>query len=258
MGEKQSEIALFVCDWSVNPIKVSDEALSSFSADIRLAKVKCTSRIDPVFYIDSFLKGIDGVLIVGCKRGDCHFIEGNLQAEYKIKMVEKLLDLAGFEPGRLSAEWMLALDEDKFEESLNKFVDRIRAMGDSPISTEQPDPLIYERMQAAKATVEGFRDRALASKEFEVTKKGNVYGEIVPQSKFDEIQEDALKAEFFRNWIYLLLKKSSSSIGELSSRTGLRKAQVLRHIVAMRQRNLVSLDHVDNITPYYGAMEALK
>ncbi|MCJ7573161.1 hydrogenase iron-sulfur subunit [Candidatus Bathyarchaeota archaeon] len=257
MGEKPSEIALFVCDWSVNPIKVSDEALSSFSADIRLVKVKCTGRIDPVFYIDSFLKGMDGVLVVGCKRGDCHFIEGNLQAEYKIKMVGKLLGLAGFEPGRLSAEWMSALDEAKFEESLNEFVDRIRAMGDSPLSTEQPDPLLNERMLAARATVEGFRDRALASKELEVTEKGNVYGEIVPQSKFDEIQEDALRAEFFRNWIYLLLKKSSSSIGELSSRTGLRRAQVLRHIVAMRQRNLVSLDHLDGITPYYGAMEAL-
>jgi len=84
-----------------------------------------------------------------------------------------------------------------------------------------------------------------------------VYGETVPQSRFDEVQEDALSAEFFRNWIYLLLKKSSSSVSDLSSRIGLTKAQVLGHIVAMRQRNLVSLDHVEGVTPYYGAMEAL-
>jgi len=256
MGEKLSKIALFVCDWSVNPEKVSDKALSRFSADIRLVKVKCTSRIDPVFYVDSFLRGMDGVLVIGCKHGDCHFVEGNIQAEYKMKMVEKLLGLSGFEPARLRGEWMSAVDEAKFEETVSEFIAHTRRMGGNPLSKGQSE-LLKEKMLAAKATVEGFRDRALTSKELELTEKGNVYGETVPQSRFDEVQEDALSAEFFRNWIYLLLKKSSSSVSDLSSRIGLTKAQVLGHIVAMRQRNLVSLDHVEGVTPYYGAMEAL-
>jgi len=223
-----------------------------------LVKVKCTGRIDPVFYVDSLLNGADGVLVVGCNKGDCHFIEGNLQAENKMKMVGKLLGLVGFEPERLGAEWTSALDEERFKESLKEFIGHIAGLGANPLSAVQLDPLLHERMLAAKATVEGFRDRALASKELEVTEKGNIYGEKVPRFKFEEVQDEALRAEFYRNWIYLLLTKGASSVQGLSERVGLREDQVLRHIVAMRQRNLVDMDRIDDVTPYYKALEALR
>jgi len=258
MSENRSKVALFVCDWAVNPEKVSVEALAKLPADVRLVKVKCTGRIDPVFYVDSLLNGADGVLVVGCNKGDCHFIEGNLQAENKMKMVGKLLGLVGFEPERLGAEWTSALDEERFKESLKEFIGHIAGLGANPLSAAQLDPLLHERMLAAKATVEGFRDRALASKELEVTEKGNIYGEKVPRFKFEEVQDEALRAEFYRNWIYLLLTKGASSVQGLSERVGLREDQVLRHIVAMRQRNLVDMDRIDDVTPYYKALEALR
>ena len=256
MGEKK--IALFVCDWALNPDSVTGESLEKLPADIRLAKVKCTGRIDPVFYVDSFLNGADGVLVVGCKEGDCHFVEGNLQAENKIKMVGKLLGLAGLEPERVRAEWMSAVEEGRFEESVKGFVGHIAELGYNPLSMEEPDPLLRERMLAAKATVEGFRDRALASKELELIERGNVYGEMVPRFKFEEAQDEALRAEFYRNWIYLLLERGASSVQGLSERVGLREDQVLRHIVAMRQRNLVDVERIDDVTPYYKALEALR
>lgn len=256
MGEKK--IVLFVCDWAVNPDRVTSEALEKLPADIRLAKVKCTGRIDPVFYVDSFLNGADGVLVVGCKEGDCHFVEGNLQAENKIKMVRKLLGIAGFEPERMKDEWMSVVEEGWLDESVKEFVGHIAELGDNPLSMEEPDPLLRERMLATKATVEGFRDRALASKEFELTERGNVYAERVPRFKFEEAQDEALRAEFYRNWIYLLLERGASSVQELSERVGLREDQVLRHIVAMRQRNLVDVDRIDDITPFYKALEALR
>lgn len=258
MSENRCKVALFVCDWAVNPDNISGEALVKLPPDTRLVKVKCTGRIDPVFYVDSLLNGADGVLVVGCNKGDCHFIEGNLQAENKMKMVGKLLGLAGFEPERLRAEWMSALDEGRFEESLSEFIDHIRAMGGTPLSSGQPDPLLHERILAAKATVEGFRDRALASKELEVTERGNVYGEKVSRFKFEEVQDEALRVEFYRNWIYLLLRKGASSVEGLSERVGLREDQVLRHIVAMRQRNLVDMDRIEGVTPYYRALEVLR
>lgn len=258
MSDDRSKIAVFVCDWAVNPYDVSDEALKKFPADVRLAKVKCTGRIDPVFYVDSFLKGADGVLVLGCNKGDCHFLEGNLQAENKMKMVGRLLDLAGFEPERMRAEWMSALDEGKLKESLMEFIHHIEKLGGNPVSTGGPDPALHERILAAKATVEGFRDRALAGRELEVTERGNVYGERVPRYKFDEVQAEALRAEFHRNWMYLLLKREASSVQELSSKTGLREDQVLRHIVAMRSRNLVDMDRIEGITPYYRALEVLR
>ena len=252
------KIALFICDWAVNPDRVTRETLEKHPADIRLVKVKCTGRIDPVFYLDSFLNGADGVLVVGCREGDCHFLEGNLQAENKIKMVGKLLGLVGVEPGRVRAEWMSAVEEGRLEESVKGFIDNLAKLGDNPLSKGEPDPLLREKMMAAKATVEGFRDRALASKELELTERGNVYGERTPRFRFEEAQDEALRSEFYRNWIYMLLERGASSVQGLSERVGLREDQVLRHIVAMRQMNMVDLDRIDDVTPYYKALEALR
>lgn len=256
MSGSTRKISLFVCDWAANPDEVP-KLISQSPAEVRLVNVKCTGRVDPVILVESYLNGADGVLIVGCKHEDCHFIEGGLQAENKIKMTKKLLGLAGFEPDRLRSEWMTALDEGRFSEALTDFTNHVTAMGPSPLSMERPDPRLREKMLIAKATLEGFRNRALSSKELEVTEKGNVYGEKVSRLIFGDIQGGALRAEFYRNWIYALLKRGTSSVEELSESTGLLEGQVLRHIVAMRQRNMVSLDRIEGITPFYRALEVL-
>lgn len=258
MSGTQNKIALFVCDWAVNPDHVSSENLSAFPADVRLVKVKCVGRIDPTFLMDTYLSAIDGVLVIACEKGDCHFIEGDLQAENKIKMVEKLLSLVGFNKERIRFERMSALNEEQFKNSLTKFIDHIKTLGESPISERQPNPELQERILVAKATLEGFRTRALVSKELELTEKGNVYGEKISQLEFTLVQDEALNAEFYRNWIYLLLKRGSSSVVELSKRTGLREGQVLRHIVTMRHRNLVSFDKIEGDTPFYRALEVIR
>ncbi|UCH57615.1 MAG: hydrogenase iron-sulfur subunit [Candidatus Bathyarchaeota archaeon] len=256
--EARREILLVVCDWAMHPEKVSSESLSEFPAEIRPMKVKCIGGVDPVLLMESFLEGVDGIFLVGCKEGDCHFMEGNLQGEHKIRLIEKLLGLAGLEPRRLGYELMSALDEDLFKDSLTDFIGRAEALGDNPFSAEQTDPELLDSSLAAKAVLEGFRARALVGMELELLEKGNVYGERVSRLRFGEVQDEALRAEFFRSWIYLLLRKGPLSVQELSERTGLREGQVLRHIVAMRQRNLVSMERIDGVTPLYRALEALR
>jgi F420-non-reducing hydrogenase iron-sulfur subunit len=256
MSGSGMRISLFVCDWAVSPEEVTG-LLSEPPADVRLVKVKCVGRVDPVITADSYLNGVDGVLVVGCKHGDCHFVEGGIQAENKMKMTKKLLGLAGFEQERLRCEWMTALDEGRLKETLTEFVHQVQAMGPSPLSMDRPDSLLREKMFIVKTTLEGFRNRALSSKELEVTEKGNVYGKKVSRLIFGDIQDGALRAEFYRNWVYSLLKRGVSSVERLSESTGLLEGQILRHIVAMRQRNLVSLDRIEGVTPHYRALEAL-
>jgi len=255
MDEAKLRTVLFVCDWAVNPNEITDKLHPTSSVDVQTVKVKCTGRIDPVVVLESFLRGFDGVLIVGCEPKNCHFIEGNLHAERKAKMMKRLFELAGFQTERLVLKWSSASDEGRFMILVQEFADLIEKLGSSPLSGVHIDLDLRERMLAAKAVVEDFRIRALVGKELELTEKGNVYGEQLLPLEFEEFEEEALETEFLRHRIRLLLR-TPLSVKELSHRLSLDARSVLRQIVAMRQMGIVHLDRIEGTTPLYGAWEA--
>jgi len=222
---------------------------------VRTVKVKCTGRIEPVVVLESFLMGFDGVLIVGCEPKNCHFIEGNLYAERRVKMIKRLLKLAGYQPERLDLKWSSAADEGRFLAVVREFADRIELLGFSPLSRDYFDVDLNERMLAAKSVVEDFRVRALVGKELELTEKGNVYGEQIPPLEFDVFEEEVLETEFLRNRIGLLLR-TPMSVKELSIKLNLDARSVLRQIVALQQMGTVHLDRIEGTTPLYKTLEA--
>ena len=216
----------------------------------------CSGRVDPVLVLETLANSADGVFVMGCHPGDCHYIEGNLQAERKIKMLKKLIAWTGLEPERLRLEWVSASEGGRFAELVKDFTNQIKELGPSPLAGEKPDPKILEGMLAAKAAAADFRLRVLVGKEKELIVEGNVYGEEISQEEFDETMEDAVKAEYVRNRIYLMVKAKPLSVKELSKRLDLDSKMVLRHIVVMRRKGWVAVDRVDGTSPLYAALEA--
>ncbi len=216
----------------------------------------CSGRVDPVFVLETLANGADGVFVMGCHPGDCHYIEGNLHSERKIKMLKKLIAWSGLEPERLRLEWVSASEGGRFAKLVREFTDRITELGPSPLSREKPDLKILEGVLAAKAAAADFRLRVLVGKEKELIDEGNVYGEEISQKKFDEIMDGAIKAEFIRNRIYLMVKDKPLSVKELSKRLDLDYKTVLRHIVMMRRKGRIAVDRVEGTSPMYAALEA--
>ncbi|RLF58597.1 MAG: hypothetical protein DRN37_04840, partial [Thermoplasmata archaeon] len=62
----------------------------------------CTGRLDPALIAKAFKKGLDGLVVVGCYFGDCHYISGNHQAQARINMTKKLLRHIGVNEKRLA------------------------------------------------------------------------------------------------------------------------------------------------------------
>ncbi len=257
MDEALLRTILFVCDWSANPDEISEKLRPNSSVDIRIVKVKCTGRVDPVVVLEAFLKGFDGVLLMGCEPENCHFIEGTLHAQGKVKMLKRLLKLAGFQHDRIDLELSSVADMDRFSTLIKEFGNRMEKLGQSPLSGDHVEPEIQEKMQAAKAVVEDFRIRALTGKELELTKKGNVYGEKMGQLDFHVLEGDALETEFLRHRIRRALK-TSSSVKELSNRLNLDPRKVLLQIVSLQQMGVVHLDRIEGITPLYIAEEEIR
>jgi hypothetical protein len=198
-----------------------------------------------------FLQGADGVLIGGCHPGDCHYMEGNYHTERRVKMLKKVLEHSNLEPDRLGLEWIAASEGERFAETIKGFTEKIRAMGPNPVSVEKPDLEVMEALYAARNAVEDFRLRTLVGKELGLVEKGNVYDENITQEKLDELLEIAISEELVRTRILLLAKDEPKSVKELSKRMKVPSREVLKHIVTLRDRNLIRLEGIEGTTPLY-------
>lgn len=252
----EPQIVGFLCNWcSYAGADLAGVSRIQYPANIRIVRVMCSGRIDPAIVTETFIQGADGVLVMGCHHGDCHYVEGNLHAERKVKMLKRLIEHTGLELERLRLEWVSASEGARFADLVKEFTGQIMELGPSPLAGEKPNPVILEELVAAKRSVEDFRLRVLVGRERELVEKKNVYGEKVRQERFDELVDEAVEAEYVRNRIYIMLEREPLSVKDLSKLLGLAPQAVLRHIIVMRRRGMLTIERVEGNTPIYVALE---
>ncbi|MBU0684304.1 MAG: hydrogenase iron-sulfur subunit [Candidatus Thermoplasmatota archaeon] len=240
----------FLCNWcSYAGADLAGVSRFQYPPNIRIVRVMCSGRVDPLLIVEALIQGADGVFIGGCHPGDCHYINGNLQASYKIGLTEKILELAGIDPRRVQLEWVSASEGQRFADLVRDFTGVLQKLGPSNAG-ERMDGLL-----AVRDALSNFRLRALVSNELKIVEEGNAYGEKLDKEKLLDIVYNATKEEFERSMILLLAKKNNMSVKDLSKKTNVPTHRVLEHIVALRQKNLISMDHPEGFTPTYRTIE---
>lgn len=94
----------------------------------------CTGRIEESLLLKAFESGADGVMVIGCLEGDCHYVSGNIRARERVKRVYNILDQIKIGPERIRMYNLSAGEGAKFAAFANEFVDTIEALGPSPIN----------------------------------------------------------------------------------------------------------------------------
>ncbi|MBM4177120.1 MAG: hydrogenase iron-sulfur subunit, partial [Ignavibacteria bacterium] len=97
--------------------------------NVRIIRTMCSGRVDPTFILKAFELGADGVVVMGCHLGDCHYQEGNYKTIRRIPFLKRLLKSFGVHPKRLRLEWVSASEGDRFAEVVNEFTEEIRQLG---------------------------------------------------------------------------------------------------------------------------------
>jgi len=249
MKNENPKIICFMCNWAYCQNEVSAPS------NVKVVRIPCLGRIDPVIVLDALEEGVYGVMLVGCKPPDCHFVEGNLQAERAVKMLKKLVALSGLEPERIKLVWFTPLNEKPFEKHVREFSQTIRKHGHSLLENNQVPQRIKVNILAAKNAAANFRLRVLLGREKELTESVNVYGEKLSEEEFDKLLDEIVKEEFVRQKIYVLTKTKPYSVKALAETLGMKPADVLNHVVDARRKNMIALDHVEGTTPFYKALE---
>lgn len=94
----------------------------------------CTGRIEEALLLNAFENGADGVMVIGCLEGDCHYINGNIRARARVQRVYGILDQIKIGPDRIRMYNLSAGEGSKFAQYANEFVDQVRELGPSPIN----------------------------------------------------------------------------------------------------------------------------
>lgn len=129
----QPRITAFVCRWCTYAgADLAGTSRLKYPPHIRLIKLPCTGRIDPLFLLRAFAVGSDGILVSGCHPGDCHYTSGNYAARRRWVLFRELLDFVGLEPGRLHFSWVSAAEGGKFVDVVRNVTETVRALGPFP------------------------------------------------------------------------------------------------------------------------------
>lgn len=126
----EPRITAFVCNWcTYTGADLAGTSRLQMDANVRIVRLPCTGRIDPLFIVKAFERGADGVIVSGCHPADCHYTSGNYHARRRFAFFKELVEFLGLPEGRITFSWVSASEGQKWREVVNDATARVRALG---------------------------------------------------------------------------------------------------------------------------------
>ena len=129
-SEWQPRVVAFLCNWcSYAGADLAGMGRFAYPAAIKIVRVPCSGRVDPMFVIKSFEQGADLVLVSGCHPGDCHYTSGNYHARRKLLAFRELMKFLGIDPRRFKISWVSAAEGAKWSSLVKEITAEVKELG---------------------------------------------------------------------------------------------------------------------------------
>ena len=126
----EPKIVGFLCNWcSYAGADKAGAAQMAYPPNVRVVRVMCSGRVDPQFVLQAYHQGADGVLILACHAGDCHYKEGNCRAIQRHRLLIRYLEQFGIEKERCRLDFVSAGEGEKFVKVVTETVDTLKSLG---------------------------------------------------------------------------------------------------------------------------------
>ena len=123
-------IVAFFCNWcTYTAADLAGVSRMKYAPNARVIRLMCSGRVDPQFVLDAFSRGADGVLIVGCHPGDCHYVEGNYKMLRRFQLLKRMLKDMGIAEKRVRLEWISAAEGERVKTVINEMTAQLKELG---------------------------------------------------------------------------------------------------------------------------------
>ena len=123
ISTNDKKVILFTCNWQAySALENAGIERLSYSPIVHPLKVMCLGQLSPGIILKAFEKGADGVLLLGCPPGECHFEFGNRRAEEVFESAQGLIQLLGYREEQLVLDWIGTGDGKAFVDKVEDFL----------------------------------------------------------------------------------------------------------------------------------------
>jgi len=226
-----------------------------YTTDVRIIRLMCTGRVDPTMVADAFINGADGIMVVGCHFGDCHYITGNYQGKVKMGLAGRALEYVGLNPQRVSFSQCSGAEGDRFVSLVSAFDKKISDLGPLGSADHLPLPELKAKLEIAKTALGKEKLRWVVGKFTEFNTQGNKYGERFTEHEMWRTLDTIIMDEVATYEIMRELEQGPASVKELASRLKQSPPYVLNYVLALQRRGFVGLAEVAGSSPRYQLVE---
>ena len=126
----EPKIIAFCCNWcSYAAADLAGISRLQYPHNLRIIRVMCSGMVHPEYVLEALNQGADGVMMLGCNLGECHYQDGNYKALSRSDMIDELLEDFGHDRERFSITWVSSAEPDKFAAAVTEMVDRVKELG---------------------------------------------------------------------------------------------------------------------------------
>ena len=237
----EPKIVAFTCNWcSYAGADLAGTSRVQYAPNMRIIRVMCSGRVEPTFILEALKNGADGVCVLGCHFGDCHYISGNYEAARRMELLKKLFKQVGMEEDRIMIEWVSASEGDRFGKIVNELTDKIKQLGPLPDDYD-------EKISLVRGALEGERLRIVLGS----TKRAFDEGEI-EEERYNEAMYEIAVEEIERvKMLKALTDNGPQTVPQWAEYVGIPKSRIWRHVLALTQKNIIEVvGHKDNYMIY--------
>ena len=134
--EEKPRILALACENDAYPaLDMAAMNRVEYSAFVRVIPVRCLGSVNLIWITDALNSGYDGVVLMGCQKGDnyqCHFVKGSEMAHYRMSKVDDTLQSLSLEPERVATHEVAITDIERAPRLINEMAETIEKIGMSP------------------------------------------------------------------------------------------------------------------------------
>lgn len=120
----EKKVLIFACHWChYGGANLGQRGQFDYPPGVKLLRTTCTGRIGPNYILKAFQFGADGVMVMGCPDGDCHYIEGNRNYHEREEVILDLLETMGVPYSRYRTIWITPYEGNEFIRNVREFVE---------------------------------------------------------------------------------------------------------------------------------------